>query len=312
MLNLTLRHLFVLYRSTTHYKSSRGILETEHNYLGDAEAEALLRKNEFTRTLKSVIPAGSAVSRFDNNWVQCNASFEDRHAESFLAKSVLKSSETLKHKFEEKGWTGCESVDNASLKLFSVIDGHLGSAVADLLKVALHPAIALSLARTSSGYELTTENPLSAMRQCEEDLATFLSEREPFGGCSFPQEGWQNLNQDTISAALTSAFLELDYQICSEPLRLISNIPSALGTPDPKAVVEPAISGACAITVMVDEDRQEVYVANTGDTRAVAGYWIPPQTTRDGRHYQGGWRCEVLTEDHNSINPLELQRYVIS
>jgi pyruvate dehydrogenase phosphatase len=38
------------------------------------------------------------------------------------------------------------------------------------------------------------------------------------------------------------------------------------------------VQGACAVSVIVDEDSQNVYVAHAGDTRAVAGYWIPAHT----------------------------------
>jgi len=46
-----------------------------------------------------------------------------------------------------------------------------------------------------------------------------------------------------------------------------------------------------------------MYVACTGDSRAVAGYWEEPS---DGS--PGYWRAEVLTEDQTGRNPNELKR----
>ncbi|KAJ9110086.1 hypothetical protein QFC19_001757 [Naganishia cerealis] len=119
---------------------------------------------------------------------------------------------------------------------------------------------------------------------------------------------------ELISDALASAYIKLDYDICSAPLRLILNTPD-VGTKtksEVKSISEPACNGACAITVVVDEGRQEVHFASTGDARAVAGYYISPQTDSHGIRYQGGWKCEVLTEDHTANGPKEKKRYALS
>lgn len=237
--------------------------------------------------------------------------FEDRHVESFLSEDILKASADLGADAGGQGPNTSEGNDDARVKLFSVIDGHAGSAAAELLRATLHSAVTLSLASLYRGYKPDVEDPLTVMRQRGRDVREFLLEHEPF-----PQDSpivvagsSANMTRDSISDALTAAFLQLDYAICSEPLRLISGLPSPLGQVDGKAAIAPATSGACALTVMVDEDREEVYVANTGDCRAVAGYWVEPHTTKDGHHYQGGWRTEVLTEDHTSANPNEIARY---
>lgn len=228
-----------------------------------------------------------------------------------MSKEVLKGSGKLKLNLKGNGWNEFKD-DDVSIKLFSIIDGHRGSAAAELLKEALHPAVGLSLASFYRGYKPTTDDPLSTMRRCDQDLPTFLSAHLSFIQDStevgaVPSATW---TQDGICDVLTAAFLELDYDISSEPLRLISGLPSTLGKIDSKALIARAISGACALTVMVEEDREEVYIANTGDTRAVAGYLVAPETTKDGHRYEGGWRCEVLTEDHTSANPKKLNRYL--
>ena len=54
-----------------------------------------------------------------------------------------------------------------------------------------------------------------------------------------------------------------------------------------------------------DTAYDNMYVASTGDCRAVAGAWEP---SADGK---GVWRVDVLTEDQTGRNPNELKRYEI-
>jgi pyruvate dehydrogenase phosphatase len=53
---------------------------------------------------------------------------------------------------------------------------------------------------------------------------------------------------------------------------------------------------------LLDTKHENMYVACTGDARAVAGYW---DETPDGK---GSWRVEVLSEDQTGRNPKELAR----
>lgn len=53
---------------------------------------------------------------------------------------------------------------------------------------------------------------------------------------------------------------------------------------------------------LFDTAHERLYVANTGDARAVAGYW---DAKPDGT---GAWRVEVLSEDQTGRNPQELLR----
>lgn len=55
---------------------------------------------------------------------------------------------------------------------------------------------------------------------------------------------------------------------------------------------------------MFDTAHRNLYVALTGDSRAVAGVW---EQTPDGA---GFWRVDVLTEDQTGRNPSELRRSV--
>ena len=61
----------------------------------------------------------------------------------------------------------------------------------------------------------------------------------------------------------------------------------------------PAMSGSCALLTYVDSARGHIYVACTGDSRAVAGYW-----DEDKQH----WSVEALSKDQTGRNPDEAKR----
>lgn len=291
----------------------RGVVEHTHDYLGAANAEKLLRLHETTQTFKPL--KSTSVVRFDNNWVECNDPIEDRHAESCLSRDVLY------HKVPRSEVEDESSIINpvdgqGELKLFSIFDGHAGWATADLLRKTLHPMVVLSLRSLYAGFTPSTVDPLLAMRESEQSMMGFQNVKSflwsflpgQSKSTSSPSEKCP-INPNSISDALTSAFLELDFQIINAPLRLIPHFPAKPGKPSVRAIVkpmiEPADNGACAVTLLVDEEREEIYVANAGDARAVAGYWVAP-----GQGQRGGWRCEVLTEDQMGDNPREIERCV--
>jgi pyruvate dehydrogenase phosphatase len=52
-----------------------------------------------------------------------------------------------------------------------------------------------------------------------------------------------------------------------------------------------------------DTTHRHLYVACSGDSRAVAGIW------EENEQGQGSWRVEVLSEDQTGRNPNELKRF---
>ena len=62
------------------------------------------------------------------------------------------------------------------------------------------------------------------------------------------------------------------------------------------------ILGSCALMAVFDTAQQDLYVACSGDSRAVAGIW---EESADGTE---SWRVEVLSEDQTGRNPNELKR----
>ncbi|KAJ9119211.1 hypothetical protein QFC22_003703 [Naganishia vaughanmartiniae] len=232
------------------------------------------------------------------------------HVESYLSRDILQASpvrETCKTDTVLR-----DQPEVSNLKLFSMIDGHGGCATADALAKDLHPRVIKSLQSLYSGKKPSAIDPMLAMRLFQRgDYRSFLQSYFTMEGAH--KNASSKVTTPTnkfISDALASAYTGLDFDICSAPLRLLSiTNPAAKVQPDVKCLVEPAINGACALTVLVDEDRQEIYVANTGDSRAVAGYYVQPHTASNGIHFQGGWRCEVLTEDQTAKSSKETQRY---
>jgi hypothetical protein len=177
------------------------------------------------------------VTRFDNNWVDCNAVGEDQHVEDYFSKDIL-----FKEKIAALPKGGdrnpSSNTDDASLKIFTVLDGHGGTDTADLLKDKLHISIVSSLRCYLAGARHGSSDPLSAMRRCGGGTSAFISSYAPFGyRCSgttgrgtakdIPKEDQAKLNRDTTSEALSSAFTNLDYEICSQPLRDLLNNPGS-------------------------------------------------------------------------------------
>lgn len=68
-------------------------------------------------------------------------------------------------------------------------------------------------------------------------------------------------------------------------------------------MVSRPVSGSCALMAVFDTAQRDLYVACSGDSRAVAGIW---EESADGT---GSWRVEVLSEDQTGRNPNELKRY---
>ena len=64
--------------------------------------------------------------------------------------------------------------------------------------------------------------------------------------------------------------------------------------------------GSCALLALIDTAHKDLYVACTGDCRAVAGVWEPDPDAAGG----GVWRVDVLSDDQTGRNPSELRRCV--
>jgi len=144
---------------------------------------------------------------------------------------------------------------------------------------------------------------------------------------STPSDADPNL----FSRAIQDAFTKLDTEITGAPVRLLASelaksdnkdknfIPDLSKHPLGQAAIMPALSGlsldvscdvaidveflgSCAILAVLDTARRNLYVACTGDCRAVAGVW------EEGADGKGSWKVEVLSEDQTGRNVKEADR----
>ncbi|KAG6830331.1 hypothetical protein H0H92_001266 [Tricholoma furcatifolium] len=185
---------------------------------------------------------------------------------------------------------------------FTVMDGHGGRDTSQLLSRVLINAVALELSNLSTTP--TTQSAPSIMQRLYSLMGSSPSQTPQVVLDPHPQR---------MSRAIENAFTKLDTELINAPIQILANnldaearmknvVPDlsqhALALP----TMLPAISGSCALMALFDTAHKDLYVACTGDSRAVAGVW---EKTADGK---GHWRIEVLTEDQTGRNPNELKR----
>ena len=96
-----------------------------------------------------------------------------------------------------------------------------------------------------------------------------------------------------ISAALKTAFVKLDNEICLESVEKLNKNPSKLMG---AGLLAPALSGSCALLSFYDSRAKSLHVACTGDSRALLGRRNPQS---------GKWFATPLSEDQTGSNPNE-------
>ena len=99
-----------------------------------------------------------------------------------------------------------------------------------------------------------------------------------------------------INAALKSAFVKLDNEICLDSVNKLTKNPSKRLAAE---LLAPALSGSCAILSFYDSHSKIFRVACTGDSRAVLGRRNPTS---------GKWFATPLSEDQTGSNPNEEAR----
>ncbi|KAL7420258.1 hypothetical protein Q5752_005227 [Cryptotrichosporon argae] len=230
----------------------------------DAEVERILTEHESGDSPRAHAQAGAdahahRVVRWDSNWVASNEPCEDRWRVDNIAR------------------TG-----GRDLFLSTILDGHAGSATSELLRTTLHPTLAVALAGLEAG--IVPDNARGWAR-----WAGWLNPLKWVG-----QTAW---TPENVAKTLQQAFLQLDANIVVTPIARLDDV-----TPENReefvALTRAADAGACAITALVDAAHGALYVASTGDCRAVAGWQAP----------DGSWRCDVLTADQMGENPGEVER----
>jgi pyruvate dehydrogenase phosphatase len=118
------------------------------------------------------------------------------------------------------------------------------------------------------------------------------------------------INPKQMEAHIKKSFISVDrYLVWQMPKVLLDQLAGKIKeSMDPvkqSGLILPGYSGACALAAVIDTEDQNMWVAVTGDCRAVAGYYDQKE---DGT---GTWRVDVLSEDQTAESPKEIARYVV-
>ncbi|KAI0089064.1 protein serine/threonine phosphatase 2C [Irpex rosettiformis] len=252
----------------------------------------LLAKEEVDRKLtecavQASMTRNGVVWRQATAYVPANDPIEDANASEVLMRDVVDASGL------------------GDLMFFAVMDGHGGYMTSRLLSKVLIPTVALELQRLIN-HPVENVQKTGTLSGLKERL---WPTAKPASTALVPLDADPRL----LTEAIQRAFLNLDSEIVDAPLRLLAEemvkqgeekqfIPDLSQHHMAQATLNPAMSGSCALMALFDTAHQNLYVACTGDSRAVAGVW---EESADGT---GHWRVDVLSEDQTGRNPNELKR----
>ncbi|KAJ7930020.1 phosphatase 2C-like domain-containing protein [Mycena leptocephala] len=209
---------------------------------------------------------------------------------------------------------------DGDLLFFSVMDGHGGFYTSQLLSRVLINAVTLELASMSAPAPAAPTGWLNGIKSAlwgppavpaaKSDVDIHVSPNINAPPTPLKPEA----DPARVARAIQTAFTSLDAELIATPVRVLAAAlekdSSATELPDlskhPLALpaMLPAISGSCALLALLDTAHRNLYVACTGDSRAVAGVWEPD----DAAEGKGRWRVEVLSEDQTGRNPAEAAR----
>ncbi|KAJ7682555.1 phosphatase 2C-like domain-containing protein [Mycena polygramma] len=208
---------------------------------------------------------------------------------------------------------------DGDLLFFTVMDGHGGFYTSQLLSRVLINAVALQLSElkapppnTPVGWLNGLKNALwgspSAATKPDVDIHVSLDT----DASTTPLK--PDADPVRVARAIQAAFTSLDAELISAPVRVLAaalekdssgtEIPDLSKHPLALPSMLPAMSGSCALLALLDTANRNLYVACTGDSRAVAGVWEADETAEG----MGHWRVEVLSEDQTGRNPAEAAR----
>ncbi|KAF8313158.1 phosphatase 2C-like domain-containing protein [Cantharellus anzutake] len=248
--------------------------------LSEAEVDAKLREHAYGQTVRRY---GGLTWKYQTAFLAANDGIEDAHSQALVEQDIS------------------SKAPPGDLLFFAVMDGHAGPHTSRLLSRTLIPSVAFELASLIS-------SPLPAASPHSKLVLNYFKRFVPY--LSSPQKNQiHGVDPSNVSEAIKNAFVKLDHQIINAPIGHLKRLQSQKSDVAPHEdlmstpLMLPAMSGSCALFALLDTARRDMYVACTGDSRAVAGYWDEPA---DGS--PGYWRAEVLTEDQTGRNPNELKR----
>ncbi|KAJ4479263.1 phosphatase 2C-like domain-containing protein [Lentinula aciculospora] len=193
----------------------------------------------------------------------------------------------------------------SDLLFFTVFDGHGGRNTSQLLSRTLINAVSLQLSKLAAN----TSASLSSTKSFTDSLWALWS-KSSSGSISAT---W---DVPSISSAIEDAFVGFDQVLLDAPISILkqaiqqgtmsakSPVPDLSSNASGIQTMEAAISGSCALMALFDTAQKDLYIACTGDSRAVAGVW---KSNNDGK---GTWEVDVLSEDQTARNPKEVERLI--
>lgn len=303
--------------------------------LTEDQVNARLHENEHSTRVERP-PGACLVARYDTNSVASNATNEDRHAEVIVERDRGIDELPMSRRDSRDADSQPERV-RGDLCFFTVMDGHGGDFTSQVLSRKLVAFVALELDKVFKETGEYADMARSKQSVAASVWNTLFGSRSATNGHRLAAMALDG-DPDIVTRALIKGFRGLDKEIINTPLELLKQYelslasvskkhsagddahslsslahsiwPSSLGQPKNTSFstmsqgsafesILPAISGSCALMVYVDSARHDLYVASTGDSRAVAGYW----DERAGR-----WEVEALSVDQTGRNPAEVRR----
>ncbi|PCH40870.1 protein serine/threonine phosphatase 2C [Wolfiporia cocos MD-104 SS10] len=263
--------------------SSGKVVMTSRTFplLSKEQADARLSEHA---TFKATPRPDGLIWKHATAYVASNSPIEDAYASALIPRNP-----------SDRAYPG-------DLLFYAILDGHGGYDTSRLLSQVLIPAVTLELHQLRNGSSATTSS--------SGGMQYLRSLLYPTPNSSL---GPLDADPERVAHAIQTAFINLDQELTSAPLRILAEhadklaiqkgaIPDLSQHPMALASMLPAMSGSCAIMALFDTAHQNLYVACTGDCRAVAGVY---EETEDGK---GSWRVEVLSEDQTGENPNEIKR----
>ncbi|WVQ80477.1 hypothetical protein IAT38_002582 [Cryptococcus sp. DSM 104549] len=270
-----------------------------HRLLDESEVEDLLKQKENEVCVDD--RKGNPVKKIDIQSLESGTPTEDRWSIDVIKrKDIIKLASSVTGFWWGNWWDtrrialpkaefGQTSKGDGAedIVMCSVMDGHSGWQAAALVKKTIHGCLAWNLGKTFAAKEM------GWLEKAGERVWGKVDAEEP--------------SPETICQVIKETFLALDDNITSTLPNIIStrqphtNPLLPPDQPNVLAAAEMCGAGACCLTTIVDAAADRLYIANTGDARAVAGWWNEKEQK---------WRCDVLTNDFCGDNPAEIDRII--
>lgn len=269
----------VMYRKRGFHNSVRKLANkfTRGKY-SPQQVSAVLQRYEETADLNS-----GAVKSFQVNRMPANNPIEDRDAIAFIKN------------------------DGIDQHMFGVFDGHGGYSCSQTISERLFHYIAVTMA---------SEDGLEKIRRGNFDFQSLLQwhsqshihhvhlasefehvHREKL--VKLATEMLSNLEDCSVRDNLISAFTRLDEDI------MLEAVPSTLNSDLRLPALQAAFEGSCGCVAFID--KTDLYIANTGDCRAVLGVGSYDQSDDNMT-----WKALPLSNQHDAYNSSEIERLVNS